>query len=169
MKKIHLFSILFIAVISKATAQSYEVPKDYVLKTKEDYSKYENDIINTVDWLQQTPWGEQYEKRKEANAFLIAWITGSPNVSISVAAPLMKLVDKNKDLLIAFMAGYTKYALQHKDAPNNNLANAAGLRELITKYQMEKSHVKDKNVEKLIQLDKDGKLDTWAATDYLKE
>jgi hypothetical protein len=169
MKKIFFLVITcFLAVTSLAIAQTYEVPKGYVLKTKEDYPKYEQDIINTVDWLQQTPWGEQDDKRKEANTFLIAWITGSPNISISIGTPLMKLVDKNKDLLVTFMGGYTKYALQHKDKQNNDLANAAGLRELIEKYQIEKTHVKDKNVEKLIQLDKDGKLDAWAATEYIK-
>ena len=170
MKKVFFLTITcFLAITTNVFAQTYEVPKGYVLKAKEDYAKYEQDVINTVDWLQQTPWGEQDDKRKDANTFLIAWITGSPNVSITVGKSLLKLSDKNKDRMLTFMGGYTKYALQHKDTPNNNLANAAGLRELIAKYQMEKNHVKDKAVEKLIQIDSDGKLDAWAATDYLKE
>jgi hypothetical protein len=169
MKKIYsLLVICLFALSSKVNAQTFPVPENYTLKVKEDYAKYEQDIVNTVDWLQQAPWGEQDDKIKQANTFLIAWITGSPNVTIEVGSPLMKLVDKNKDLLVTFMGGYTKYCLQHKDDKNKANANAAALRALINKYQMEKNHVKDKAVEKLIQLDKDGKLDAWAATEYIK-
>jgi hypothetical protein len=99
----------------------------------------------------------------------MAWITGSPDVTITVGKPLLKLVDKNKELLFTFMGGYAKYAIQHKDNKDQNLANAAAVRLLMQKYQMEPSHLRDKNIEKLIQLDKDGKLDAWVSTDYLKE
>jgi hypothetical protein len=34
-----------ILIIFSATAQEFEVPKDYSLKKKEDYTKYEKDII----------------------------------------------------------------------------------------------------------------------------
>lgn len=57
------------------------------------------------------------------------------------------MCDKNPDLLIIFMGGFTKYALQHKDSPNANAANVAGFRALIAKYQMEKNHKKQSAVE----------------------
>jgi hypothetical protein len=169
MKKILLITFVsLLALCKSATAQTYEVPKDYTLKAKEDYSKYEQDVINTVDWLQQTSWDDEQDKRKEANTFLIAWITGSPTVTISIGSPLLKLSKKNPDLMITFMGGYTKYVLQHKDVPNTNAANAAGLRALIAKYQMEKNHKRESAVENLIKVDQDGKLEAWAATEYLK-
>jgi hypothetical protein len=169
MRKLLFIALLSLLAVSKgAQAQSYEVPKDYTLKAKEDYTKYEQDVINTVDWLQQTSWGDQPDKRKEAAAFLVAWITGSPTVTISVGSPLVKMCDKNPELMITFMGGFTKYALQHKDTPNTNAANVAGLKALIAKYQMEKNHKKESAVEKLIKIDQDGKLEEWAATDYLK-
>ncbi len=169
MRKLLFIALLGFLVVGKsARAQSYEVPKDYTLKTKEDYTKYEQDVINTVDWLQQTSWDEQQDKRKEASAFLIAWLTGSSTVTITIQAPLAKMCDKNPDLLIIFMGGFTKYALQHKDAQNANAANVAGFRALIAKYQMEKNHKKQSAVEKLIKIDQDGKLEEWTATDYVK-
>jgi hypothetical protein len=166
--------ILFIAFFGllamgkTAIAQEYQVPQNYTLKDKGDYAKYEQDVINTVDWLQQTSWDDQPDRRKEANAFLIAWITGSPNVSISVGTPLVKLTKKNPELMITFMGAYTKYCLQHKDAQNVNAANVAGLKALIAKYQMEKNHKHEGAVEDLIKIDANGKLEEWAATDYLK-
>lgn len=131
MKKI-LFSciICFLILSSTAVAQTYEVPKDYVLKTKEDYAKYEPDVINTIDWLQQTSWDEQQDKRKEANTFFVAWITGSPNVSVEIGAEITKLADKNNELLITYMGGFTKYTLQHKEAQNVISAKVAGIKAL---------------------------------------
>ncbi|MGZ3753174.1 MAG: hypothetical protein ACXVAU_17960, partial [Mucilaginibacter sp.] len=140
----------------------------YVLKAKEDYPKYEEDVIKTVDWLQQTPWTEQADKRKEANAFFVAWITGSPNVSISIGSPLIKFTEKNSQLLIAFMGAYTKYALQHKSDLDKDLANATALRALMDKYTSEQDHVKDNAVEKLIKVEKDGKLADWIKTNFYK-
>jgi hypothetical protein len=167
-RTLFLILVSFFTLTKLAIAQSYEVPKDYQLKAKDDYAKYETDVINTVDWLQRTSWDDEQAKRKEANAFFVAWITGSPTVSISVGAPLTKLANKNPELLITFMGGYTKYVLQHKDAPDVHAANVAGLKALIAKYQSEKNHKKDSAVEKLIKTDQDGKLDEWAATDFVK-
>ena len=158
----------FLAIVKIANAQTYEVPKDYTLKTKDDYPKYDADVIATVDWLQQTSWDDEQAKRKEANRFLMEWLTGSPTVSIAVGSPLIKLADKNPELLMTFMGGYTKYALQHKDSPTLNAENVAGLRALIAKYQAEKNHKKNAAVEKLIKIDADGKLEEWAATEFVK-
>jgi len=56
MKKVLFVIILgFFALGFKANAQSSPVPGNYVLKAKEDYAKYNEDIIKTIDWLQQTP------------------------------------------------------------------------------------------------------------------
>jgi hypothetical protein len=167
-KLVSIIVLGFLAIAKSANAQGYEVPKDYTLKAKEDYSRYEADVIATVDWLQKTSWDDEQAKRTEANAFLMAWLTGSPTVTITIGAPLMKLVDKNPDLLMIFMGGYTKYALQHKDSPNANADNVAGLKALIAKYQAEKNHKRNSSVEKLIKVDQDGKLENWAATDFLK-
>jgi hypothetical protein len=169
MKKFYFLTIIsFLVFCTNTIAQTYEVPQNYILKAKEDYANYEADVINTIDWLQQTSWDDNPDKRKDANTFFVAWITGSPTVSIAVGKPLVDLCGKNKELLITFMGGFTKYSLQHKDAANKNEANIAGLRALINKYAAEKNHVKDKAVEKLIQLDKDGKLEAWAGTDFVK-
>lgn len=169
MKKLFLATFLFLLFAGyHASAQTYEVPKDYVLKAKEDYSKYEDDVIKTVDWLQKTSWSEQTDKRKEANGFLVAWLTGSPDVSISVGSPLVKLTSKNPELMISFMGGYARYAIQHKGDFNQDAANAAGLKQLMDKYANEPSHKKDNAIEKLIKINQDGKLNDWIKNNYYK-
>src|ERR1700742_2224309 len=95
--------VMFLAFLSlDSKAQSYPVPENYTLKVKEDYAKYESDIIKTIDWLQQTPWSEQPE-RKKANAFVLAWLTGSPDVNLTINSDiLMQYCNKNGELLMTY-------------------------------------------------------------------
>ncbi len=67
-----------------------------------------------------------------------------------------------------FMGGYTKYALQHKSDFNKDQANVAGLKAMIDKYTNDTARKKDSAMEKLIKMDKDGKLEDWTKTDFLK-
>lgn len=169
MKKSFLALVVCLLAISfTASAQTSPVPEHYAFSAKEDYAKYNDDIIKTIDWLQQSPWSQPLDNRKPANAFLMAWLTGTPDVSISIGSALTKLTNKNPELLIIFMGGYTKYALQHKSDFSKDKANVAGLRAMIDKYTNDPARKKDSAMEKLIKTDKDGGLDEWVKTDYLK-
>jgi flagellar motility protein MotE (MotC chaperone) len=166
MKKILTLFIIVSAFAFKASAQTYEVPKNYVFKAKTDYEPYEPQVISTINWLQATSWDDEKQKQKEANAFLVVWLTGSPSVSIDVSAALIKLTEKNPDLLITFMGGYTKYALQNKTDFDKKKANLEGVKALLDKYKMEKSHKKNKDVEELIKLNQDGTLSNWTDKNF---
>ncbi len=67
-----LFALLFslIAFSFKSTAQNAPVPENYVLKAKTDYAKYQDDIIKTVDWLQNASWNDSPESRKAGNLLM---------------------------------------------------------------------------------------------------
>lgn len=169
MKRLHFTLVILLLLYGvQASAQDFPVPDNYVLKTADDYAKYEPDVIKTIDWLQQTPWTEDPGKRRVANTFLIAWDTGSPNVSISIGNGIGKMIDKNKDLLIAFMGAYTKYALQHKTDFDKDAATVYSLRAVIEKYNKEPTRVEDSALEKVIKIDKKGKLEEWVKTDFNK-
>jgi len=97
MKKIFNLSLIvwLLFITAGAKAQTYEVPKNVAFHSKDDYFKYEPDLLKTIDWLQQTPWTEQADKRKEANAFVLMWITGSPYVNLDLNEKITQLCDKN--------------------------------------------------------------------------
>ncbi|PJJ84579.1 hypothetical protein [Mucilaginibacter auburnensis] len=169
----YLFIIFSLTISSAAFAQMSPVPNSYSLKTPDDYKKYERDVVNVIDWLERTPWGPKNTERPYADAFLMAWLSGSPTVNIELGDDiLLKIMEKNKDLLVSYMGGYTKYALQNRQADNaldTNKAKLAGFKALIAKYNTEKSRNKDKNVEMLAQLDSEGKLEEWVNTELAKK
>ena len=163
-----LISILISCQTTKVLAQNYQVPQNYVLKQKDDYPKYEQDVLKTIDWLEQTPWNTEIEKRGEAKEFLIKWIEGSPDISIEINSEIVKLSKNNPDLIGSYMYGYTKYALLNKSQFDVNQAKIAGVKAVLSKYKFETDHKKNSEVEKLLKLDAEGKLGNWVMTDFSK-
>jgi hypothetical protein len=164
MKKTIMILILS-ASMAGLSAQDFNVPKDFVANKAEDYAKYESDIILCINWIMATPVNEQAEKRKSAYAFFIKWLTGTPNVSVGVKSEIVNFMQPNSDLLLIFMAGWTKYALETKDYKNQLIGNEKGIESVIEFYQKNKSNLqKDKNVEKYIKMKEKGTLE-----DYIKK
>jgi len=150
----------------KVSAQDYEVPKHYAFKSNEEYIKYEPEIIKAIDWLELTPWNQQVRKRGEAKAFVLNWIEGSPDVTITFNSEIVRMAKNNPELLGSYMYGYTKYAILHKTDFEDKKAKIAGLKGLLAKYNNEPEHKPNAEVDKVNQIDKDGKLDSWITTDF---
>lgn len=163
MKKLSLTIIA--AMFSIALfSQDFEVPKNYKLEKVEDYAVYEKDVVNCFNWLMKTPPNQQADKRKEANAFLLKWMTGSPNVKLEIKPGIVTFME-NPDIFMMFLGGWTKYSLESKDFKNKVAGNMAGIEAIIEFYTKHKAFLKkDKNVEKYIKMNKKGKLE-----DYIKK
>lgn len=149
-----------------AKAQKYDVPMHYVLQTDADFEMYEPQVISTADWLQQTGWKDKREKRQAARLFILAWVQGSHNVKVVVNKSVDALCDKNPELMFTYTSQFAKFALQHKTDFDRNTANLVALRAMIAKYNVEPSHQTDPDVEKIIEINKEGNLASWIATDF---
>ncbi len=153
--------ILTIIISSICTySQNYEVPKDYKLVLAEDYAPYEEDVIKTVDWLIETPINISTSKRKEANAFLFQWISGSPKVKIELNTDVVFF--ECSDCLMVFLGGWTKDNILKNEYDNLIQGNLAGIDAVIEFYKKNKKIFgKDKAVEKFIKLKSKGKLEAY--------
>lgn len=165
-----LTSIILIAFLSLLTfqsiAQNYTVPKGYTLEEKEDYVDYEEEVLEGITWLENTPVNQNEQKRQEASKFLLQWMMGAPNVSIGIDETVTGLSNKNPNLLLSFMGGWTKFALENPEEKDNAARGyLAGIQSVIKVYQLNvgKGMKKDKKVEELIKLQKKGELKAWAA------
>lgn len=140
-------------------AQDFKVPENYKLEKADDYAKYEKDVLDCIDWIINTPINEEPGTRKKANAFIMAWISGSPDVTIELNADILTFIESAPELVMIFMAGWTKYAVEsdnYKDLVNGNLA---GLEAVINFYVKNKSQIsKNKDVEKYIKMKEKGTL-----------
>ncbi|MBB5395940.1 hypothetical protein [Mucilaginibacter sp. AK015] len=166
MKNLFMIVIVAFTFTVNASAQSYEAPKDYHFNNHEDYTKYEGEIVKTADWLMKTPWGAEPAKTEAATQFLLVWAQGTPDVVIELKQVIMDLSDANPQLGFIYMAQFSKYAIQHKADFDKTKANMVALRAVIAKYNMEPTHKRDGDIERLIELDKNNKLESWVGQTF---
>ncbi|MBK0380749.1 hypothetical protein [Mucilaginibacter segetis] len=162
------FMLLLITCI-KASAQNIDIPKNYHFNSDEDYARYEPEIIKIADWMNQMPWTAQPKKREAATQFFLSWVKGTPAVTVRLTESVMLLSDRNPELGFTYMAQYSKYALQHKADFDVNKATLVALRAMMAKYSTEPTKRKDFDVDRLIQRDKEGKLEDWVANEFYKD
>ncbi|MFD0763964.1 hypothetical protein ACFQZI_03825 [Mucilaginibacter lutimaris] len=166
MKKFFIMCILSFAFYANGWAQTYEVPKDYHFNKPEDYTKYEPDVIKTADWLMHTAWGTEPVKTEKATQFILKWSEGTPDVVIELKQAIMDLSDTNPQLGFIYMSQFSKYAIQHKGDFDKTQANLVALKALMDKYTTEPSHKRDNDVERLIQLTKENRLENWINSEF---
>ena len=88
-----------------------------------DYAGYTTDVHNCCDWLLSAAAGYNAPKREECTHFLMRWLEGTPQVSVIIA---QGLVDPNQpDLLMAYIAAWTRHSLDHPDDGPLLCANVA--------------------------------------------
>lgn len=165
LKSLTLIFVLFIAAITSISAQTkFEVPQNVELKIKEDYARYETDMINAAKWLEETDLDKENVKRKEVSKFAMQWIMGCPTFNIDITEQLAKIYGKNTDLLLLYMASYSRYFLENKATATKSDGTKAGLLSIMAVYKKGILITKSKEMDKLIKITDDGKLD-----DYIKD
>ncbi len=155
--------LLFLFTGFSLFSQEFEVPENVKLEKAEDYQKYETEVLKGIDWLENTKIEEQMVKRQNTNAFLMQWMSGTPDVSIGLEAFQLALTEKNPDLLLSFLGGWTRFSLENPEEKDNPLlANEAGIKSILKVYELNKGKgvKKDKRVERLLSKD-DQELRVW--------
>lgn len=140
-------------------AQDFDVPNNYILEKAEDYAPYEKNVMNCINWLMNTPIEEEVTKRSEANSFVLAWLMGSPYVHIELKQEMIPYTNDTPELLMIFLCGWTRFALETRDFDNKIEGNYAGIEAVIEYYTNNKLVLgKNKEVDKLIKMKEKDKL-----------
>lgn len=166
MKTLVLSAIIFLSLVFPANellAQStFELPA-IELKTKDDYTKYEPTLIEATQWLETTDLDKEEDKRKKVNAFVVQYVSGTPAFSVEIGGGLMKLFEKNDQLMFLYLAGYARYALENKATPDKKKSITAGLGSMMTVYKKGIKISKNKEMEKVLKLS-DSELENYIAS-----
>jgi len=159
--KFLLIAVLFSTM--KIVAQDFTVPTNIKLDKAEDYTLYEQDVLNAINWLTKTSITEQQEKRKDVNSFVLQWLIGSPYVHVEIKPEIVTFMGTTPDFLIMFISGWAKYSIETKDFDNKIAGSLAGIEMVIAFYEKNRANLpKDKNVEKYKKMKNKGTL-----TDYI--
>lgn len=121
-----------------------------------EYANYNADVHNCCDWLLNAAAGYNSPKREECTNFLLRWLEGTPEVRVYLVDGLVD--PKNGDLLVAYMAAWTRHALDNPDDNPLICANVA-VSEMLVYYEANIKVIgKSKPMEKLLKLRSQSKL-----------
>ncbi|NUO02088.1 MAG: hypothetical protein HUU01_15900 [Saprospiraceae bacterium] len=169
MKKLKfILVLLFFWSIAHSFGQTNEL-LEQLPETKEQFIESEKKVIATINWLENTPLNQEEDKRKAQNLLLIAWITNSPTVTVELYSYVPTLTEKNPDLLVMFLGGWTKYALENNYSKDLSKCNIAGIKSTIKVYKNGINIKKNKAMEKIIKLDEKGELEKWVTEQLAKK
>ena len=157
-----LLALPFLFVTSFASAQQLSVPEvNYA--SAQDYGEQKDKVLEVIEYLQHSPANTQKATRRAATSFLIVWLEGTPDITVTlgpIATPFMQYGEG----LAIFLGGYTKYALTAPGTVDPLSANLAATQAVLDYYRRNKSvYGYDKELEKLVKKEERGKLEKWVA------
>jgi hypothetical protein len=152
---------LFLTLSVPVFSQDWEVPKHYTLEGAEDYTQYEDDIIQAANWLRDNSPTADIQKYQDAAQFVIKWVNGSPTVTVMITPVIMDFNNKNPNMLVLYMASCAKYVLENAYSKDTNAQQKSALKDMVEAYQKQTTMSKDKKMDKLVKAFNDGSIDTW--------
>ena len=153
-----LFS--FISAAQDPSVKDFDAPKK-VPKSEKEFKKSEPDFMKAVLWLETTPIDTTTNLRVKMNAWVLMWISDCPYITVSIKAGLANIFEKNAHLMMVWIGGYTRYCLENNNSKDDLKANVAGIRSAINCYKLGGQVTTDDALEKVIDADKEGKLEDW--------
>lgn len=130
----------------------FEVPQNIILNADAYYAQYEKTIIDAAKWLEAADLNKEADKRQLVNAFVLQWISGSPNITDDINEQLGTVFENNAQLLGIYLASYTSNFLEQKTAATKFSATKAGLISMMNVYKKGIEINKNKELDQLIKL-----------------
>ncbi|HET9505955.1 MAG TPA: hypothetical protein VFO93_20580 [Hymenobacter sp.] len=159
-KYLFLAVSLLVSTTTLAQTTPSPVPASYSFKAASDYDRYVPQVLATIDWLETSPLPNDSEERRAANTFLVQWISGSPTVSVAIEEYVSDLSYNDGALLIAFMGGWTRHALQNPGTKDKLALATAGIQNMLATHKAQ-SGTGNKKLEEVGALAVKGKLPEW--------
>jgi hypothetical protein len=151
----HLFLFFFVALLAApvmAQDDDISIPENYLLKKPEHYKEYEPMVANCCKWLMNNKVDHQPDRRIKAYSFIWDWMSGHPDITITIYKNLVTFNKKNPDLLIMFMVGYTLEAIENEDKTEFD-TQLAGVNAMLNCYTKNRPYFKkDKTCEKMLKM-----------------
>lgn len=151
----------FIAVVSSLGAQIPEIPAEYEWSVAEDYRNAEPHIEKCLKWLCATPLGEHVALRSEANAYVLTWLSGTPDYTIEVPSYFIELIGENKELLYSYIHGAAYYLMNHKTAKNPDKIDLEACKIVCELMLSSEKYSKDRDFKSMLKSYKKGKLEAF--------
>jgi len=142
----------------------YVLPEDSARSIKVAYTEYEPALLADIDWLTNTPVGENQSMRDEKSRFVFMWMSGSPTVKVQLDDRIVTFFNSDPSILMAYMMGWTKYSILNNYSDDPIEASVAGITNAVKFYNVNRKMIKkNKELEKYKKMISDGTLRRYVA------
>ena len=163
------FVTAFFYAFGTNTAQTLpEIPQHFNPEVAADYAPYDSSILQIINYTATHRTDKNDIPQKEATAFAIQWLAGSPNVKITIEEPFIMPILKHKkftysnEMLVQYMFGMTKIVLENKEKTLSETAiQTAGISTLVGFYKDLNCKPRVKLLRKYKRLERRNKLEKW--------
>lgn len=131
---------------------------------KEAYTSFEPQVLADIDWLNNNPVNENKNMRDEKARFVLMWMSGSPTINIRMDDRLITFLGADPAILMAYMMGWTKYALNNNYSTDAVQCTVAGITNAVQFYSANGKYFrKDKELDRYQKMVQDGTLTRYVA------
>lgn len=157
------FLTLLLSFCLNGLLQAQKLPdlSSISLAKESDFNAAANDAaLKVATYLLSQPIDADVSSRKEAGAFLVKWMEGTPDYSFQLEPSVMALTDQNPEILSVVFAGMVEYVLNNPQKKDEVAATTiASVKKLIA-YASDPAHhlTGNKSLQGAAAADKKGKL-----------
>ena len=119
MKKFLMSAMFMLIGISAWSQEDSLIPFDYTETDPQEFYKYEQNVLNCVDWLINTPIDEHTIDRQVISQFVLIWVQATPSVAINYDPKLLEFaqnIQHQEEVLMVYIGGYMAGLLREKEA-----------------------------------------------------
>ncbi len=109
--------LLLLLILPRLRAQDELFPEHIPLDSRKSYDHYEHYLIPSIDWLHQTPLGEEPQTRKRLDNFIMLWLQKNQDIVVTLPDYLIEFQNIHTEFYFLYAGAWIKLALQNPDLP----------------------------------------------------
>lgn len=136
---------LIAALVSFQLSYSQTLPniEGIAFKQASDYKPAEPTVLATADYILTTPVKKDNTDRQLAFAFILKWMTGTPDFSFEVDETAVKVSKGSDDMIGLYMAAMAKYGIENpSNAKDKQLVRDNALNMVLAYCQKPENNMK---------------------------
>ena len=157
-------------------AQVPKFPYPFEPQSEADYEKVQKQAVECMKWFINTPINKYKSSFGYMHSFLLIWTAGIKTIPLSldkeISGPLLEEKNKPKTTyyIIAYLSGMLLYQLEHPTQSDQAALQLEGVRAVIKFYENNSDVLESsKAVNKYMELNNSGKLDSWVGEHLTRE
>lgn len=129
-----LLFLVFWINLSGLKAQGEIFPDHIPLDTRRSYDQYEHYLIPSIEWLQNTPLGQDPSTRKRLDNFIMLWLQKNTEIMVVLPDYLIEFQNIHTEFYFLYAGAWIKKALVQPDLPQSEYF-ITGVQAMIDYYE----------------------------------